>query len=280
LVDQPSDIEKVFRIAKRRDVVVCVHAEEEALIKADTASAREKGWDHARFHSRIRTAQAEENAIRACLQLREKVGNRLHVCHLSSAAGLELIRESKAAGNGLLSCEVTPNHLFLSEDDAERLGNLMKINPSIKSRADQAALWKGLRDGTIDIVSTDHAPHTVAEKKLPYSGAPSGIPGVETMVPLLLEAVSQGKLSLDDIARLCARNPHRIFSLTPKPGCFSVVDPSAEQVIESARLHSKCGWSAFEGMRVRGTVAETYVNGFKVFHGGIVEADGRKGELL
>ncbi|MDO8625801.1 MAG: dihydroorotase [Candidatus Diapherotrites archaeon] len=281
LVDRASDIENVFRIAKKRNLVACVHAEEEALIRSNTVLAEKNGWNHVRFHSKIRSVQAEENAIAQCLELQQRIGNRLHVCHLTSAAGLELIREAKADGNASVSCEVTPNHLFLSEDDADRLGNFMKINPSIKSKSDQAALWKGIRDRVVDVVATDHAPHTVLEKRQEYAQAPSGIPGVQTMIPLLLWAVSREKLSLADIVRLCSKNPRHLFGLKEKQGCFSVVDRSESVEIKNESQFSKCGWSVFDGLKIHGTVQETYVNGYKVFdHTGVSEENRGIGVLL
>ncbi|MDO8625792.1 MAG: dihydroorotase, partial [Candidatus Diapherotrites archaeon] len=149
------------------------------------------------------------------------------------------------------------------------------------SKSDQAALWKGIRDRVVDVVATDHAPHTVLEKEQSYSVAPSGIPGVQTMIPLLLGAVSDERLSLEDVARLCSSNPRRIFDLKEKSGCFSVMGSSASAKITNAAQLSKCGWTPFDGLAIRGAVSETHVNGYKVFDGkNIVEENRGKGELL
>ncbi len=271
LVHRPDALEKIFRAAKQNNLVVCVHAEDEAVVQANLEKAREKKWDHVRYHARIRSDEAEAKAIAECLRIQGRVGNRLHVCHLSSQMGLEQIRQAKAERPDLaLSTEVTPNHLFLSEDDVPRLGNFGKVNPAIKSRADQQALWKGLRTGVIDCVATDHAPHTVEEKQKPYAQAPSGMTGVETMVPLLAHVASSEKIGWSDVEAWCAKNPARIFGLSLSSN-YTVIDPSDEWKIQNDRLFTKCKWSPFDGWTGKGRVVATIVSDQLVFQDGVVK---------
>ncbi|MBM3231143.1 dihydroorotase, partial [Candidatus Peregrinibacteria bacterium] len=170
--------------------------------------------------------------------------------------------------NGLrVTCEVAPHHLFLTTEDYAQLGAFGKMNPPLREREHQEALWAGIADGTVDCIATDHAPHTIEEKKNPNPLlAPSGVPGVETMLPLLLTVASGSwpgstlrptpyTLTHDDIRRLCFENPNRIFGLGKKKDDATVtIDTEALWTIEAAKLHSKCGWTPFEGWRVQGKV--------------------------
>ncbi|MFA4908011.1 MAG: dihydroorotase family protein, partial [archaeon] len=207
------------------------------------------------------------------IRIAEETGSRLHVAHLSSKAGLEAVREAKE-GSGSITCEVCPHHLFLTENDIEKLGNFGKMNPPLRSKEDVKALWKGLNDGTIDCVSTDHAPHTIQEKSQPYDKAPSGVPGVETMLPLLLNAVREEKIELKTIMKACAENPARIFGFNDRArleegflGDAVIVNPEKSWTIRGADLLSKCGWTPFEGISVKGRVEKTIVGGGIVFGG-------------
>ena len=182
--------------------------------------------------------------------------------------GLQLVHEAKKEGLPV-TCEVTPHHLFLTVDDYKTLGTLGKMNPPLRSKEDQAALWAGIADRTVDCISTDHAPHTLDEKT---SGdplkAPSGVPGVETMVPLLLTVATRkwphpnsefgirnSGFTVGDIVRLCFENPNRIFQLgRTKTDRTITVDLDQEWVIEGKNLHSKCGWTPFEGWKVKGKI--------------------------
>ncbi len=281
LVSEKNVLEKIFLAAKKRGLPVCVHAEDEATIQQNLSTAKKKDWNHAKYHSKIRTSEAEAIAIEACLKLQQKTGNQLHVCHVSSAAGLELVEKAKTDFPELrLSCEVSPNHLFFTEDIAQVTENFAKVNPSLKTKKDQQALWKGIRNGTIDCIATDHAPHLVEEKQQPYFEAPSGMPGIETMVPLLANAVQQEKLDWMDIERLCSRNPQAIFNFEAN-GCATIIDPNNRWRVQNEELHSKCQWSPFNGWVLQGKVETTVVNGTIVFNQGkIIENNRRVGKLV
>ncbi len=278
LITDEKILRRVFSIAKKRNFVVLVHAEDEGTIRKNSEAAKKKGWNHARYHSKIRTCEVEAKAIERALKLQAEVGNRLHICHVSSAQGLELIREAKQGSAGI-SCEVTPHHLFLSQEATEELGNFAKMNPSLKTSSDVKALWKGISNGTVDIIATDHAPHTKEEKEKQYWEAPSGVPGIETMLPLLLDAVNRERIELQKIVELCCSSPAKIFGL-PCSGEIKIgnsadlalVDLESEQTIKNGRLFTKCNWSPFATWKLRGCVERTFVLGGEVFSN---ESEGR-----
>ncbi len=266
LVTSEPVLKKIFSIAKKRNIVVTVHAEDEDIIKENTAKAKERGWNHARFHSKIRTCEAEAKSIEKALALQEEIGNKLHICHVSSKEGLELVKAAKENRENI-TCEVTPHHLFLSEDATEEIGNLAKMNPSLKSKEDVRALWKGIRKGIVDIVATDHAPHTLQEKQQEYWAAPSGVPGIETMLPLMLDAVNHEKLDLKRLIQLCCVKPAKIYNLRRgeiKVGSSAdlvMVDLGAKQTVKNGTLQTKCNWSPFATWKLKGKVMRTFVNG-------------------
>ncbi|MCR4369417.1 MAG: dihydroorotase, partial [archaeon] len=185
LFNKREKILELFALAKKKGIIVVVHAEDEQTIRAN--AKKFAGNASPNVHAKIRSEEAEAIAISELLELQKKAGNKLHIAHISSAKGLALVKGTKKGENkNLVTCEVTPNHLFLDSTSYKRLGNLMKCNPSIKEKKNRSALWRAFKGGEIDICATDHAPHTQKEKQLPYEKCPSGIPGVETMYPLLL----------------------------------------------------------------------------------------------
>jgi dihydroorotase len=280
-------IEEAFKVCAELRITLVAHCED-AKMNADLRRQMSESKNIS-DHSRMRPAESEAIAIERGIKLTEKYGTKFHVAHLSTKQGIALVKAAKSKGL-MVTCEVTPHHLFLTTDDYKTLGTLAKMNPPLRSADHQAALWKGIEDGTVDCIATDHAPHTLEEKGVvtpsgdegrqrhgsspltmtltdPLS-APSGVPGVETMLPLLL-TVAAGKwprkqmsdighqitFTYEDIARLCFENPNRIFNLK-KEAQQIVIDPSAEWTISGKKLKSKCGWTPFEGWKVQGTVAK------------------------
>lgn len=237
-------IDEAFKLCAELKIIVVCHCEDPEMNRADPT----------------RPPESEEKSIKEALALAKKYGTHLHVAHLSTKNGLDLIRAAKKSGI-TVTCEVAPHHLFLTVDDYASLGTLAKMNPPLRTREHQEALWAGIADGTVDCISTDHAPHTLDEKNCddPLK-APSGVPGVETMIPLLLTAVHEKKLSYTDVHRLCFTNPNRIFGLEKQgivaglPADLVLVDPTAEWTIHAKDLHSKCGWTPYEGWRVYGKI--------------------------
>jgi len=183
-------------------------------------------------------------------------GQHLHCCHVSKRAEIELIAAAKARG-APLTCEVTPHHLFLTKEDTEELGPLADMRPPLGSAKDQAALWKHLAT-TIDCVASDHAPHTLAEKAGPHP--PPGVPGLETTLPLLLTAVSEGRLTLERLLELTIWNPIRIFGLPPSPGQVEI-EIGPKWILPERGYFTRCDWSPFRGMEVRARVLRTTLRG-------------------
>jgi carbamoyl-phosphate synthase/aspartate carbamoyltransferase/dihydroorotase len=192
----------------------------------------------------------------------------VHICHVSRWEEITLIAKAKARGLPV-TCEVTPHHLFLTADDLDTLGPLGDMRPRLGTRRDVEALWAHL-DTTVDCIATDHAPHTLAEKR--SADPPPGVPGLETALPLMLTAVSEGRLTLGRLTELMDRNPRRIFHLPAQPETWIEVDPDDRHVIDNEGLHTKCGWSPFAGRRVRGRIRRVQLRGDLVFDDGVIRS--------
>ncbi len=253
--------------AARSNLPIVVHAEDNDALKffaSDPARTR---------HSARRPPISAALAVSRALALAEETGRPLHIAHLSTAREIELVKAAKTRGVNV-SCEVTPQHLFLSTDDEERLGAFGIVNPPLRSPDDVRALWENLRH--TDLIATDHAPHTVAEKQ--SAKPPSGMPGLETMLPLLLTAVSEKRLTLQDLARLTARNPARVFQLARKGEIAAGGDADLtfvrvdEEYVLQKPWQTKCNWSPFEGRRVRGKVTRVFLRGREVMTNSEVSA--------
>jgi carbamoyl-phosphate synthase/aspartate carbamoyltransferase/dihydroorotase len=219
---------------------------------------------------------AEGATVEAVLALIRELRVRVHFCHISSAAEMTMLREAKRDGLPI-SVGVTPHHLYLTAEDAARLGPYGLVKPALKTDADVAALWDGVRDGTVDVVESDHAPHTRAEKE--SATPPYGLPGLETTLPLLVLAVREGRLSEERLVELVATGPQRIFGLQPPDGTATLIDADASWVIEDAALLSSPGWSPFAGLRVWGRVREVRIRGALAFDGEQVLAASGSGHL-
>jgi len=200
---------------------------------------------------------AEGSSILKAIQLATIYKKRLHLCHLSSAEELDIIRWAKKQGLPI-SCEVTPHHLFLNQEDEKKLGSLVLVKPSLKSKKDNEILWQGIRNGLIDCLASDHAPHTLREKQ--SLTPPSGVPGLETMLPLMLTAVWQKRLTLTRLIKLLFLNPARIFNIKRNDD-YVEIDPYQEWTIENNTLKTKCGWSPFAGWQVKGKIIKTICHG-------------------
>lgn len=268
--DSLENLAKLFELAKRTGIVVSAHAEDDNEIRKNTekleGTAASKSPD---LHAKIRNDLAEAKAIAKLLELQEKIGNRLHIAHITSKKGLELVKKAKTGRFGRsVTCEVTPHHLLLDSSAYKKLGNLIKCNPSVKPKGDRVALWKGLVAGDIDIIATDHAPHTLEEKKKPYKDAPSGVPGVETMMPLLLDLALRKKVGLGRVVDACSERPAHIFNWQSKgriaqglDADLIIVDPKKTNTVENERLFTKAGYSPFNGRKLKGFVEKTIVGG-------------------
>lgn len=256
-------LERLFQAVKKP---VIVHAEDQSCIEENMKKFADD--EDPSVHSLIRSDKCAYEAVKHILHLAKKHDHRVHIAHVSSLLEIEEIRKFKT---DKVTCEVTPHHLFLNVNDYAKLGNFVKMNPPLRARKDQDALWQGIDDGVIDIIATDHAPHTFAEKDVPYSKAPSGVPGVETMLPLLLNEVNRGRLTINKVSELTAKRPAEIFGFSRKgmikkgyDADLVVCDMQAEKVIENDHLKTKCKWSPFNGWKLLGWPVMTVCGG-KVF---------------
>ena len=250
--------------------IIAIHGEDEEAIQVYKNTSLKN-------HNLNRPPVCATLALNKALSLAKITGHRLHICHVSTAWEIDLIRAAKKEGLKI-TCEVTPHHLFLTEKDSFRLGNFGKMNPPLRKKADVKSLWQNLN--IIDNIATDHAPHTKEEKKAVYKQAPSGVPGLETMLPLLLTAYWQKKISLSEIVRLTSYSPSQNFGFRQKgeirvgnDADLVLVDLKKEYKIENENLKTKCGWSPFSGWRVKGKVEKVFLRGNLIFDNGQVLLD-------
>jgi dihydroorotase len=272
LVEDDETLFEVLRHGRRR---VAVHAEDEARMRERVGIAREGG--DPRFHPEWRDVETARRATERLLRLARRAGRRVHVLHVTTAEEMPLL----AAHKDIATVEVTPQHLTLSAPDCyERLGTLAQMNPPIREARHREALWRAIADGVVDVIGSDHAPHTREEKAKPYPGSPSGMPGVQTLLPLLLDHMNAGRLSLARLIDLTSAGPARIYGIARKgriavgfDADFSIVDLKARREIAADWLAAKCGWSPFEGQRVTGWPMATVVRGRVVMREAELQGD-------
>jgi carbamoyl-phosphate synthase/aspartate carbamoyltransferase/dihydroorotase len=213
---------------------------------------------------RVIAVHAEGETVLDILELTRKYRKRTHFLHISTAQEIRYLRDAKEEGLPV-TVGVCPHHLYLTEDDLPMLGAFGLMKPTLKTKTDRDALWDALALGVVDIVESDHAPHTLDEKM--SDNPPFGVPGLETTLPLMMLAVKEGRLSLERVIALLADNPRRIWGLNCPADTYALVDLDEAYVIERKNLLTQCGWSPLEGVRVVGKVRETWIRGIKVFDG-------------
>ena len=223
------------------------------------------------IHNEVRPPLSENVAVATALQLAKATGVKLHLTHISTKESIQLIRSMKKKAD--VTCDVTPHHLFLTEENMKELGNFGKMNAPLRSKEDQDALWRGIKTGVVGIVASDHAPHTKEEKKKPYWDAPAGVPGIETMLPLMLTAMKRRWINLYKLVKLLCVNPAKRMGLYPQKGVLAegsdadivVVNPNKKWEIHGKDLHTKCRWTPFEGFQVTGMPVMTVSKGRIVY---------------
>lgn len=251
LMDDEKSLEMLFKIAADLDLLVAVHAEDEALIQANTkAYQSEIRPDNYALHSKIRSPAVAVKALQTAVNLVRAYGTRLYALHIGSRAELELLHQAKQEGLPVF-IETAPHYLFLDTSDYPRLKGKAQMNPPLRSPEDRQFLWDALRAGWIDTIGSDHAPHPLADKLKPYPHCPSGVPGVETTLPLLLNAHHEGLISIEQIIALTHTNAQRIFNL-PERDEWITVDLDQEYCLKADRLQSKAGWSPYEDKVLKG----------------------------
>ncbi|RLC50721.1 MAG: hypothetical protein DRZ79_03965 [Candidatus Cloacimonadota bacterium] len=263
IINSRNNLRAVFQLAKKFDKVVVVHTELQEIIDFRSQKIEEK---NILKHGLIRDRFAAIKGTKLVLDLANEIKNKLYIAHVSTKEEIELIKVFK--DDNRIFCEVTPHHLLLNEMVLKNVGNFGKVNPPLRTENDNKALWKAILDGTADVVGTDHAPHSKEEKEKEYSQAPSGFPGLETGLHLLLNEVNKGNLSMKRLIELTSKNPAKIFELENrgeiKIGNYAdltVIDMKKKWKIDSSKFHSKAKYSPFDGFEIQGKVLMTFVNG-------------------
>ncbi|RJF94631.1 dihydroorotase [Oleomonas cavernae] len=269
LVAEDEGLEKVLGTGRRR---VAIHAEDEARLKERRAIA--DSGDPA-DHCNWRDAESALKATRRAVAIARRLGRRIHILHVTTADEIAWLADHK----DLVTIETTPQHLTLAAPEAyRRLGTYAQMNPPIRESHHRDGLWAGVRSGMVDVIGSDHAPHTIEEKAKPYPQSPSGMPGVQTLLPLLLDHAAKGRLTLQRLVDLTSAGAQRIFGLSGKgrialgyDADLTLVDLKATRTITADWLASRCGWSPFEGDTVTGWPMATIIRGHVVMRDGAVE---------
>ena len=274
LVNRAEDLERIFANGVR---LIAVHAEDEARINARRAQFT--GRTDPAVHSEIRDNETARLASTLALSLSKRYKRRLHILHLSTKEEVAMLRADKPAW---VTAEAIPNHLFLNTNDYARLGTLVQMNPPIRSAQDNSALWSGLHDGIIDFIATDHAPHTLEEKQRAYPNSPSGMPGVETSLPLLLTAMKEVRCTLAEIQKWMCYGPAESYRIPNKgkilegwDADLTLVDMEHARPVRNEETFTKVRWSPWHGRELYGWPQYTIVNGIIAFDNGKIREQTR-----
>ncbi|MDQ6471483.1 dihydroorotase [Flavobacterium sp. LHD-80] len=272
LVDREETLEKIF---SSTPMLIAVHCEDETTIQNNLAKFKEEYGEDVPVtaHHLIRSAEACYISSSKAVALAKRTGARLHIFHLSTAKEMELFTNKIPLEDKKITAEVCVHHLWFTDEDYKTKGNFIKWNPAVKTAEDRAELWKALNDGRIDVIATDHAPHTKEEKQQSYLKAPSGGPLVQHAVVAMFEAHHQGKISVEKIVEKMCHNPAKIFKIEKrgfiKEGYYAdlvIVNPSLPWSVNSDNILYKCGWSPFENMAFKSRITHTFVNGEMVYN--------------
>lgn len=274
LVDDPVVLEEIFNKTNLR---ISVHCEDEPTIRRNLQKYRKRYGEEipVHCHPEIRSAEACYRSSSQAIELARKTGARLHVFHLSTAGEMKLFDNSLPLHKKQITAEVCTHHLWFSDEDYTEKGSLIKWNPAVKTAADRAALWEALLDDRIDVLATDHAPHTFKEKQQLYTKAPSGGPLVQHALVALLECYHRGQISLEKIIEKACHNPAILFEISERgfiregyKADLVLVDLDNPWTVDRSNLFYKCGWSPFEGTTFRSKVTHTFVNGVLAYEHG------------
>ena len=273
LVDSTASLEKIFSSTK---LLIAVHCEDESTVKSNLAKYKEQYGDDipVECHPLIRTEEACYLSSSRTVELAKKTGARLHVFHISTAKELDLFTNKIPLAEKMITAEVCIHHLWFSDEDYKTKGNFIKWNPAVKTVNDREALWKAVNDGRIDVIATDHAPHTLEEKSQVYTKAPSGGPLVQHAVVAMFEVYHQGKITIEKIVEKMCHNPASLFKIEKrgfiKVGYYAdlaIVNAGLPWSVKKENILAKCGWSPFEGYTFKSRITHTFVNGQLVYQG-------------
>ncbi len=283
LVNEQEALETIFA---ETTLPICAHLEDETTVRSNfqrlIGNADEADI---KLHSEIRNHEAAVIATKRAIDLSSRHNHRFHVLHMSTADEVPLIHEAKANGTPV-TAEVCPHHLFFNVDDYPRLGTRIQMNPSIKTKEDNSGLWQGLLNGDVDMIATDHAPHTLEEKSRPYPKSPSGIPAIENSLMLMLDQVNKGACSLEQVVRWMCSKPAEVWSIANKgqireryDADLVLVDMNATHTILDENQLTKTKWSPWHGTTLQGMPVGTWVMGNRVFWKGEIDESVRGQEL-
>ncbi|MEJ5327666.1 MAG: dihydroorotase family protein [Candidatus Bathyarchaeia archaeon] len=286
-VDDDKALQEAFSKVGELGVPVAVHAEDKALLRANEERLKRANRHDADAFLKAHSEQVELKAVKRLLETSAKVNVHLHFCHMTTKEGLNAVIEAKKAGRNV-TCEVTPLHLLLSNADFERYGLMLIMVPPLRSKSHIEALWRGISEGWVDTLGSDHAPHTLDEKSASSVwDIKVGLPGLETTLPLMLTMMKKGRISLANVIRLLSEKPAEIFNLKDrgylKPGNkadLTIVDLKKKFKIDAAKFHSKAKYSPFDGWEVQGKPVKTFVNGLLVMDEQEIIAKPGSGEVL
>jgi dihydroorotase len=285
LVDNPEVLEKIFSSTK---LIISVHCEDEDTIRKNTAHYKEIYGDDIpiELHPIIRSDEACYISSSRAIELAKKTGARLHIFHLSTAKEMELFRNDIPLEEKQITAEACVHHLWFSDEDYKEKGTFIKWNPAVKKASDRAALWEALLDDRIDVLATDHAPHTLEEKSNPYTKAPSGGPLVQHALLALTEKVKEGVWTMEKLVEKACHNPAIIFQIEKRGyiregyhADIVLLDDQQPQTVSRDNVLYKCGWSPFEGTTFSSTITHTFVNGALIYNNGTFD-DHTKGKRI
>ena len=272
-----GEVYELFEEVARTGALLAIHAEDHVLVRTLTERVLRSGRRDYAALLEARSNLAEEVAIQTAIAFSKVTGAKLHIAHISTQEGVELVKEAQKKGISVTT-ETCSHHLFLDADDYARVGPVMKVYPPVRGKRDRQALWSGLHDGTVSLVCSDHAPHTLADKQGDLFTVPAGMCDVETMLPLMLNEVSRGVITLPFVVQKMAENPAKLFNLYPQKGCLEpgsdadivLVDLSQETEIRNERLHSKQPITGYHGTLVKGCLVATFLRGRQIVKEGEV----------
>ena len=285
LVDERSTLEGLF---SRVEMLIATHCEDEETIRANEAKARSEYGENVpiEMHPEIRSAEACYLSSSLAVELAKKYNTRLHILHLSTAREMNLFRNDIPLHEKRITAEACVHHLWFSHEDYADKGTLIKWNPAVKTAADRAAILEAVLDDRVDVIATDHAPHTWEEKQNTYFQAPSGGPLVQHSLVVMLELVKQGKISIEKVVEKMCHNPAILFEVKDRgyirEGYYAdlvLVDPNSPWTVDKSNVMAKCGWSPFEGQEFSARVTHTLVNGNLVYENGNI-IEGSQGARL
>jgi len=286
-IDDDEALHEAFSKVGELSVPVAVHAEDKALLMANEERLKRANRHDAAAFLKAHSERVELKAIERLLEVSAETGVQLHFCHMTTEEGLNAVVEAKKSGR-TVTCEVTPHHLLLSNADYEHYGLMLTIMPPLRGESNIEALWKGVADGWVDVLGSDHAPHALSEKSAgSVWDVKVGVPGLETTFPLMLTMVRKNRISLGHVVQLLSEKPAELFNLRDRGSLaqgrkadLTVVDFKRKFRINASKFHSKAKFSPFDGWEVQGCPVKTFVNGLQVMDEQDIVAKAGSGEVI